>query len=475
MSFNFPSSPSANQVYTFGTKSWRWNGVGWDAVVLNIDVATLANAQANAAYAQANIATTIAMNTNTQVNLAMAQANAAANTVAIFTNGVLANNKSTIGFNDTSTVYVSSVVTSTGNTNVSFAANATTLGIPAINSAFATTNTTFGTVNTQITIAQNTAAVYANGTLTLANANINFNNTSTVNVSTSANGTSQANVSFAVNTAAITSAAAGGSNTQVQFNNQGALAGSSNLVFNLTTNTITILGANATTLNTTTINSTSYLTSAGLDVVGQANNAYAKANSAANNVAVYANGTLTLANANVNFNNTSTINVSVTANGTGQVNVAFTSNVSFGGAGGNVTITNETSSGSTFYPSLSTITAGNTTSFNVSSTKLTFIPSTGTLGATVFNSLSDANQKTDITQIESGLYYIRKINGYEFNMLEGGQHSSGVIAQQLEEVLPFLVSVDRNGIRSVNYDGLMGFLIEAIKELSEEVEKLKTI
>lgn len=31
MAVNFPSSPSLNQIYTFGTKSWYWNGAGWAA------------------------------------------------------------------------------------------------------------------------------------------------------------------------------------------------------------------------------------------------------------------------------------------------------------------------------------------------------------------------------------------------------------------------------------------------------------
>jgi len=80
----------------------------------------------------------------------------------------------------------------------------------------------------------------------------------------------------------------------------------------------------------------SYFTSAGLDVTGQANNAYAAANIAANTVAVYANGTLIYANSNVNFINSATINVSVTANTSNKyANVQFLANTSaFFGAQG---------------------------------------------------------------------------------------------------------------------------------------------
>ena len=58
------------------------------------------------------------------------------------------------------------------------------------------------------------------------------------------------------------------------------------------------------------------------------NTIYAAANSAANTVAVYANGTLVLSNSTINFNNTATVNVSATANGTTQSNLEFSVNVS---------------------------------------------------------------------------------------------------------------------------------------------------
>jgi hypothetical protein len=80
-------------------------------------------------------------------------------------------------------------------------------------------------------------------------------------------------------------------------------------------------------LITGTVNATSFVTSVGLDVTGQANLAYTAANSAANTVATFANGTLVLTNANLNFNNTSTVNVAITANGTTQTNVALNANI----------------------------------------------------------------------------------------------------------------------------------------------------
>jgi hypothetical protein len=88
---------------------------------------------------------------------------------------------------------------------------------------------------------------------------------------------------------------------------------------------------NVATLNVTTANIGTVLTRGGINVSQQAADAYTQANAAANLVAVYANGGLIMANANINFVNSATLNVSVTANGTLKAaNVAFTLNTSAG-------------------------------------------------------------------------------------------------------------------------------------------------
>ena len=49
----------------------------------------------------------------------------------------------------------------------------------------------------------------------------------------------------------------------------------------------------------------------------------------------------------------------------------------------------------------------------------------------------------------------------------------GVIAQEIEEILPELVDTRENGYKAVKYDKLVSLLIEGIKELSQEVNELK--
>ena len=94
---------------------------------------------------------------------------------------------------------------------------------------------------------------------------------------------------------------------------------------------------------------------------------------------------------------------------------------------------------------------------------------------------SDERLKENITDIENALEKVKQISGVTFNYKEDNRPSAGVIAQQIENVLPVAVSEkelpflkdDGQKYKVVNYDALHGLLIEAIKELSAEIEELK--
>lgn len=101
---------------------------------------------------------------------------------------------------------------------------------------------------------------------------------------------------------------------------------------------------------------------------------------------------------------------------------------------------------------------------------------------------SDKRLKENISSIKNALEKINKINGVTFDWKQpyiderGGEdgffvrkHDIGVIAQEVEEILPEIVATKDTGIKAVNYEKLIPLLIEAIKELSSEVEKLKRI
>ena len=141
-------------------------------------------------------------------------------------------------------------------------------------------------------------------------------------------------------------------------------------------------------------------------------------------------------------------------------------------AGGSITVSDDTSTNATRYLIFEDITSGTSSSINVSSTKLTFNPSTGTLSATVFTSLSDANKKKNIRPIENAIDITKKLEGVRFDWIDTDAPSIGVIAQEVEKVLPELV-VENDGVKSVSYGNIVGVLIEAIKEQQVRIEELE--
>lgn len=96
----------------------------------------------------------------------------------------------------------------------------------------------------------------------------------------------------------------------------------------------------------------------------------------------------------------------------------------------------------------------------------------GAVTAVDFNSTSDANLKTDIKTIENALEIVDSLRGVTFTWKSNSEPSIGVIAQELEEVLPELVHNGQQGIKTVNYNGIIGVLIECIKELKKEIDHL---
>lgn len=95
----------------------------------------------------------------------------------------------------------------------------------------------------------------------------------------------------------------------------------------------------------------------------------------------------------------------------------------------------------------------------------------GIITATDFNSSSDKTLKHDIHVIENPIEKVLQLNGVRFNWNETGKPSVGVIAQEVEQVLPELVS--NTDPKSVNYNGLIGLLIECVKEQQKQIDELK--
>jgi len=90
---------------------------------------------------------------------------------------------------------------------------------------------------------------------------------------------------------------------------------------------------------------------------------------------------------------------------------------------------------------------------------------------------SDESLKDNIRTISDGLEKVLKLRGVEFNRKdeeESIQHI-GLIAQEVEKIIPEVVTKDMNGLKSVAYSNLVAVLVESIKELNQKVERLTSI
>lgn len=85
---------------------------------------------------------------------------------------------------------------------------------------------------------------------------------------------------------------------------------------------------------------------------------------------------------------------------------------------------------------------------------------------------SDERIKDNIKTIPNATELIRKMRGVSFNYKANGSKSYGVVAQELQKVIPDVV-YDLNGSLYVNYSIFAGFFIEAIKELEARIAELE--
>lgn len=84
-------------------------------------------------------------------------------------------------------------------------------------------------------------------------------------------------------------------------------------------------------------------------------------------------------------------------------------------------------------------------------------------GSSAGSAYSDIRMKEDIRPIGNAINKVRKLDGVTFDM--DGKRGTGLVAQQVEDVLPEVVHRDANGMRMVDYGNIVGLLVEAIKEM----------
>jgi hypothetical protein len=96
-----------------------------------------------------------------------------------------------------------------------------------------------------------------------------------------------------------------------------------------------------------------------------------------------------------------------------------------------------------------------------------------TVNAGTVNTTSDERAKDDITPITGALDKVQQLGGYSFTLKATDEKSSGVIAQEVQKVMPELVQEGAEGLLSVQYGNMVGLLIEAIKEQQAQIDELK--
>jgi hypothetical protein len=141
--------------------------------------------------------------------------------------------------------------------------------------------------------------------------------------------------------------------------------------------------------------------------------------------------------------------------------------------GAGSTVFDDTTTNQEFFPLFTDITTGTITASGISTSKLNFNPSTGNFSATQFTSLSDASKKTNIRPIENSIELTKQLQGVRYDWIDNNKPSIGVIAQEVEKVLPELVETSTDGTKSVSYGNIVGVLIEAIKEQQVRIEDLE--
>ena len=97
----------------------------------------------------------------------------------------------------------------------------------------------------------------------------------------------------------------------------------------------------------------------------------------------------------------------------------------------------------------------------------------GTANAANFNTTSDATLKTNVETLTGSLDAVKSLRGVSFDWIENGNSEVGVIAQEVEAVLPNVVSTNDQGIKSVKYGNMVALLIEAMKEQQAQIDELK--
>ncbi|MCO5251494.1 MAG: tail fiber domain-containing protein, partial [Candidatus Kapabacteria bacterium] len=95
--------------------------------------------------------------------------------------------------------------------------------------------------------------------------------------------------------------------------------------------------------------------------------------------------------------------------------------------------------------------------------------------ANAWEEFSDINLKRDLIKLTNASLLLKNINAYYYFWKSGSddKRQFGLIAQEVEEVLPEIVSTNVNGIKTLDYSKLSALLIEVVKEQQSSIKRLQ--
>jgi hypothetical protein len=173
-----------------------------------------------------------------------------------------------------------------------------------------------------------------------------------------------------------------------------------------------------------------------------------------------ADGTLRISNGNIGTT-TDLITVTAAGNFTINANIASTSTTT-----GSLIVTGgQGVSGNIYAGGMQNTPIGNIT------------PSTGaftSFTATTIVETSSIAFKENVNTIDNALDSIMQLVGVTYDRKDNKEHEAGLIAEDVNKVLPNLVSKDANGDpHGIKYSKLTAYLVEAVKSLKQEIDQLK--
>jgi hypothetical protein len=86
---------------------------------------------------------------------------------------------------------------------------------------------------------------------------------------------------------------------------------------------------------------------------------------------------------------------------------------------------------------------------------------------------SDLTLKKNLQIIDNPIDKLMQLNGYAYQWKEDDSHQYGVVAQEVEKILPYAVSTGLDGIKGVSYNQITPLLIEGFKSHESEITQLK--